>query len=66
MQKELIYDKMNGFITEETLSLPEELPLIMNLLRGRSAVFCMRAYIGQDGTFVNGWERTRIVMWKLS
>ena len=23
MQKELIYDKMNGFVTEETLSLPE-------------------------------------------
>ena len=65
MQKEQIFEKMNGFLAEGSHSLPEELPLKMNLPREKSAAFYMKVCTRQAGICANGWERTRIVMWKL-
>jgi len=64
MQKEQIFEKMNGFLAEGSHSLPEEPPLKMNLPRGKSAAFCMKVYIRQGETCVNGWWKMRMKMWK--
>ena len=66
MQKEQIFEKMNGFLAEGSHSLPEEPPLKMNLPREKSAAFYMKVCTRQAGICANGWEKTRIVMWRLS
>lgn len=65
MQKEQIFEKMNGFLAEGSHSLPEEPPLKMNLPREKSAAFCMKASIRQNGIFASVLGKMRMKMWKL-
>ena len=66
MQKELIYDKMNGFITEETLSLPEGTVIEDEFAEGKECCILYEVCTRQSRACANGWERTRIVTWKPS
>ena len=54
MQKELIYDKMNGFLTERMPSVPEGAVIEDEFAEGKECVaFCTRGYTGQGRTCVN-------------
>ncbi len=65
MQKELIYDKMNGFLTDGLPSLAEGTVVEDEFAEGKECCLLYEGVSRQAGICANGWEKTRIVMWKL-
>ncbi|NBJ94792.1 hypothetical protein [Parablautia muri] len=48
MQKDQIFDKMNGFLTEGMTSLKEGVEIENEFAEGKSAASCMKACTGRE------------------
>ena len=65
MLKEQIFEKMNGFLTEGLLLLPEQYTIEDEFAEGKECCLLYEGVSRQAGICANGWEKTRTVMWKL-
>lgn len=65
MLKEQIFEKMNGFLTEELLLLPEQHIIEDEFAEGKECCLLYEGIFRQRGIFVSVLGKMRMKMWRL-